>query len=514
MAGGAHDGQRLAGRHLQVDVLQYRARTPGIVGKPHAAERHHALRRRQALRTGRVHDLGARVQQQENALRAGRPGGVALEQVAQLLQRAEEQHHVEQAFDHLPGRERVQGQPARPGEQQHGHAGAGQHGRERQEPARTDAVADERPAEVPQQHAVAGAVGLLLPGLLQHLHARHRLHQVRGEAAAVLGDARPARLRAALEGPHGQQQQRHDGQQAQEERGRDAPQQYRRQAATQQGREQLRRALDQQRLQRVHVAVGARDDAPGLGAVEVAQAQRLHVREHLHPQRIQHRDGGLAPHVLGRAREQEPRHPAQRQAQGQPADQARVHGPAARLPGQQAPVHQHAHEPGPREHRAHQQHLEAGHQRDLAAHGPQQRQQPVHDDRVERPLGQSLFDLDVAHRLARQPAPALGAVTGRHGPAPSVGGSPRAAPPAPRACHWLRRARRPASPPGRPAAPWTACWPPARWWAPPPCSGCRRGCAARSRHPARWWRRPAPAGRDGPAARAPGSAAGAARPTG
>jgi len=127
--------------------------------------------------------------------------------------------------------------------------------------------------------------------LLDQPHTTDALHQVCGEAAALFGNLGPVALGHPLEAPGGDGQQWHRGGQAEEEGGFDSPQHHCCQATAQQGTEQLRRALHEQGLECIHISVGARDDAPGAGLVEVAHRQCLDVGEHLDSQVVEHANG-------------------------------------------------------------------------------------------------------------------------------------------------------------------------------------------------------------------------------
>src|ERR1700685_4367360 len=106
------------------------------------------------------------VEQQEDTLGTGSAVGIALEQIAQVLQRSQEQEYIEQAFGHLTERDGVHGQTAAAGDQQYRHAGGGEHGREGREPAGSNTASDYRAVEFMHQLAVSGAIELFLHVLL------------------------------------------------------------------------------------------------------------------------------------------------------------------------------------------------------------------------------------------------------------------------------------------------------------------------------------------------------------
>ncbi|MCY1361240.1 hypothetical protein D9M69_479000 [compost metagenome] len=220
-----------------------------------------------------------------------------------------------------------------------------------------------------------------------------------GEAAAVLRDPGPVALGDALEAPGGEEQQRYGGGQAEEEQRRDQPEHHRGDHTAQQGAEEFRRPLDQQRFQAVDVAVGAGNDAPGLGPVEIADAQRLHMGEHADAQLVEHADRGAAGDVLGYSRQHEARRPGGGQAERQPGQQILVQGPGAVL-FDQAVVEQFADEPGPQEHCEHQHQFEGDHREDVPAHRAEQRQQATEHAAVEGLPGEHFLDFDVAEGLA------------------------------------------------------------------------------------------------------------------
>ena len=223
-----------------------------------------------------------------------------------------------------------------------------------------------------------------------------------------------------LETPGRQPQQRHGGSQAVEEARLDAPQHHPGQATTQQGADQLRRALHQQRLQRVNIAVDAGDDAPGAGLVEVADRQPLDMGEHLHAQGAEHADRRVACNELRSPCQQEAPQPAGGQSQAEPQHQALVEQPVAGFL-EQPTVDQLADEPRPQEHGEHQQQFQADHAHDRPTDRPQQRQQAVQHAAIEGLARQALFDVDIAFSHARSPA-------GR--------GSGRCAPPVRRGGRW------------------------------------------------------------------------------
>ena len=141
-------------------------------------------------------------------------------------------------------------------------------------------------------------VGLLLHALLDHPCPGHGFDQVCGKAAAVFRHFGPGALRDAFKAPGGEEQQRDDARQTEEKQRRNQPQHHRRDTAAQKCAQQFRRPLNQQRFEAVDVPVGARNDAPGLGPVEVANAQGLNVAEHPDAQLIKDADGRAASDVL------------------------------------------------------------------------------------------------------------------------------------------------------------------------------------------------------------------------
>ncbi|MCY1438041.1 hypothetical protein D9M71_542250 [compost metagenome] len=245
MPGRADNGQHFTGIDVQVEAVDHRAGGLWQIGKTHLLEMHLATGPGQVNRLKRVEDLRRRVEQQEDPLGRGGTGGIAFEQVGQLLQGAQEQHHVEQALAHLADCDGVRGQAVAADQHQHRHAGRGKQGGKGCEPARAQTADDQRVVEGLQQLLVARQVRRLLAVLLQQAHAADALDQVRGKAAALFGDLRPVALGDAFEGPGRRQQQGHATDQAEEEQRFDQPQHHGRQATAQQGAEQLGRALDE-----------------------------------------------------------------------------------------------------------------------------------------------------------------------------------------------------------------------------------------------------------------------------
>ncbi|MNN19545.1 hypothetical protein D3C81_1327900 [compost metagenome] len=226
MTRGADNRQHLTGRNVQVKIVDHRRRTAGIVTEPHSFKTHFTSSFAHALRCSVVVDFRTRVEQQEDSLCRSRTRGIAFEQVRQLLQWPEEQEYIKQtlrdlAHGHIRLRQTVSAH-----QQQHCHASRAEQGGKGCEPAGPQAAADQCLIEVIQQTAIAPQVRGLLGTLLQHARSAHTLHQMRGEAAAVLRDLGPVALGDAFETPGRQHQQRHRGGEAQKEPWIDSPQHH------------------------------------------------------------------------------------------------------------------------------------------------------------------------------------------------------------------------------------------------------------------------------------------------
>ena len=217
MPGGADDRHPLPGGDLEGKVLDHGAALLRVVGERDVLEAYVALDDLGRPSVGAVDDFGLGVEEEEDALRRRRAGGVALEQVAELLERTEEQVDVEQGGRHLTERHLSKHEISRPDHEHRRHSRRGEQAREREEPARSDVALHERPGEVVEQLLIACPVLLLAPGLLQDLHPVHGLHEVRREAAAALGDARPVLARDAVEEPDGWGKDGHNSEDAEEQ---------------------------------------------------------------------------------------------------------------------------------------------------------------------------------------------------------------------------------------------------------------------------------------------------------
>ena len=139
--------------------------------------------------------------------------------------------------------------------------------------------ADQRGVEIIEQAAIPVEITLLVHGLLQEANTSDRLDQVRRETAAAFGDPAPVPLRDALEDGGGAEKYGHDTGKTKKETWGDGPEENARHGKAQNGREQLRRALNQERLKHVDISIGAGNDPARLGSIKVANTESLHMSE-------------------------------------------------------------------------------------------------------------------------------------------------------------------------------------------------------------------------------------------
>ena len=407
MAGGADDGQGLTGGDAQgqpVDdprQLAALGRDP-FVGEAHVAELDLAARARQIDGVGAVGDLGRRVEQQEDALARGAGVGELFEEVADLLHRAEEHEDVPDALREVAGGEMPGGDLFAADHHQDGDADGEKHGAERWEPAPAPRRRHHRAVEIRAHQAIAPAVLVLAHGLLDDAHAVDRLDQMGDHPATIFGGATPQRAARALEGDHRQEQRRRDGAEVPEQARGQPVEHHPRSDRAQDDAQQFGRPIDHRAFQAVDVAIGARDDAPSLGAVEVAHTQALDVGEDARAQIVEHADGDGAVQPLGDARQAEADQPGRHQPETHQCQEAdgEIGGRAADAIGA---VDDLAKEPRPEEDRDDDHRLDRHHRQDAPAHRLQQRDQPGDDPPVEPAFGEVLFDVEITH--GRRPRP-------------------------------------------------------------------------------------------------------------
>ncbi|KAF1047543.1 MAG: hypothetical protein GAK38_01894 [Xylophilus sp.] len=391
-AGGADQRDRLVRRHHEVDAVQHTVAGP--VAEVHAAQLDRRLQRRGRERAGPVLQGQRHVEHVEDAL-AGRhralQHGVLHRQRAD---RVEEALHVEHARHHQAGAQLAGQHHPTADDDDDGQREAGEDVHRRDHDLGRDGGSHLGPEVVAHEAAIAPQVDLLPSAFLYRADAVDVLGQrgVDGGGEFARAQEAPARPRCPDRPRAHQRRQRSQRQAAQPRRD---PQHRSRDARERQHVADRRDGVLDEFLQRAHVALQPRHEAPDLGAVVLGERDVLQVLEHLAPQAEDH---GLR---------EPPRQPFLQvaQAHGSRRQQREAGDHPAQRPRERAG--------GAVDHRAHRHRDAELRQRggdddrhrdpDLAPVRAQAGEQPAHDAGVE-PCERALAGDHVAAAAAARPA--------------------------------------------------------------------------------------------------------------
>ena len=285
-AGGADDGDGLAGVDMQIQVAQ--DRLVAVVAKGDMLEIYRSLDRRQGLCIRVVYDLDGHVQYLEDAL--GRHAGALQLRIllAQVADGVEETVDIEREGDQDADEQRALRDQQSAVDDGEGDGYRGYHLDQGQDERGDAAGFQVGVAVVGVQVVELGAVAVLARQALDHAHAGDVLLQGgvdhgdggAGAAEGALGEALPEGGDDEHDGQHGEAEQgqrdvhnQHDGDDADQcdERTEDGEQ-----ARTEHG------------FQHSDIALQARHDAPDLRAVVEAEREPLQMGEHVGTEMVEH----------------------------------------------------------------------------------------------------------------------------------------------------------------------------------------------------------------------------------